>query len=386
MSPFADDVPRIAAAIDGLTTSCERMKSTITSLKEAGATTAARCTAVAARLTSTQDECSAAKVEGEALRKTHKLLSELDAVRALLAGGTTTLRRCLPMLEEIRQRMFAGKDGSGPPVSDRAAAALREVVAALADAQESEFRTWTEGGGDTLFHGARALALAPPGGLSHGVDGLERERASMEEAKSLLSDAARIDTLVAATAASAGRMAQRASLVERCHALFRTSVAARLTAELQAAIRLAAHASGAESAALLEAVAEAAATAARAARAVASIFGLLPPPDDGATSGEAGGAAASSSSSEAAAASDLAAATDAVLAKLTQAPNDAGRPAALKALGAEARDLLRRELEVVPRLVAVAHSTRGRRALGVLGEAGERLAAAALAQAGNELQ
>ena len=385
-----DCAPTAASAIDALSASSARLFQTLTDLQDKTSQTATRSTAVAKRLSAARSTLITISAEGEALRTTHEILAELDAVRTVLGGGgTASLRRCIPMLEGVRQR-------SGEAASARASAELASVLQALCSAFEAECQAWTRSGGEVLFHGARALALAPPGGLSAGVDGLERERAALSEARELLVSAERIDALSLACSSAAGSgTAKRgdqgddahssSSLVATCHALFRADADARVTAELQAANRLAAHATSAgssdESDALLQAVAEAAATAARAARAIASLYGLLPSPDDPSVPVDSGGSA------EAASASEFATATDAILAKLRSAPKDGGRPAALKAIGVDACELLRRELEASHRLVAAAHSIRGRRALGVLGEAGERLAEAALGLAeGGDLQ
>jgi hypothetical protein len=79
---------------------------------------------------------------------------------------------------------------------------------------------------------------------------------------------------------------------------------------------------------------------------------------------------------------ELAESADALLALLAMVPPtpEAGRPARLRAVATGISELLKRQLASVGVLVGAAESARGRRALAMLGEGGERLAAAVLAQ------
>ena len=385
----------IEQALSALIQSSQRMRTTIADLHAAGADHATRCTAVASRLDGARVALKVVRDDGESLRTTHKLCAELDGVGQLIGGGA--LRKCIPMLEDIARRTFNSGDDGSAPASSRAAAAFSSVVHALATALEAEWHAWTRSGCEALFHGARALALAPPGGLSAGIDGLDAARSALEQANAHLSDAERADELLALTARTSAAETPsgtpptaRNEMASKCHAIFHADVASRLTAELQTACRLAAHATStgtAEAAVLLEAVAEAAATSAKASRSVASVFGLLPPSppphEGGPDAAEAAGSAEATAQADTALTHELATATDTLLAQLRALPppTDAGRASALGALGTGACDLLRRELDISAKLISAAQGTRGRRALSVLGEAGERLAAAALTQA-----
>ena len=79
---------------------------------------------------------------------------------------------------------------------------------------------------------------------------------------------------------------------------------------------------------------------------------------------------------------ELAESADALLALLAMVPPnpEAGRPARLRAVATGISELLKRQLASAGVLVGAAESARGRRALAMLGEGGERLAAAVLAQ------
>lgn len=215
-------------------------------------------------------------------------------------------------------------------------------------------------------------------GLSAGLDGLEKPRASLERAMAMRATAERVDALqerlrAAARGAAASPTDDERSAASRTasllHALLLADCAERTKADLQMACRLAAHATAQADGdgALLEAVAEAAAAAAKAARAVASAFTLLPPPEQ--------------SDADAGAVHEMASATDALLGRLRGLPSvmDAERCAALQELGRQSSALLHRQLDAAATLADAGQSTRGRRALSMLGEAGERLAASAAA-------
>lgn len=405
----------LGATLDALQDSSARLRSSLLSIREASDVHAVRCSAVESRLDRAWSSLSKVREEGEALRSEAKLLQDIESVRKLLDGGA--LRRCVIQLEDVSRRAFAQQQKARSSSRSRSQEAVTEMVSTVARALEDEWRAWTLAGGDALFQGARALALAPPGPSPAGgglpsaaaADGLERERVALEEANTHLMDAERIDAIAVVAGVKAHASAE--PLVATCHALFREHCASRLASELRTAVRLV---DSAENSTVLEAVAEASSTASKAVRSIASVFGLLPPPpaaqskavdgsppsspspavrEDGAAAEEPptpgirrGAAEAAAIVAEAAEAKELAGFTDGLLAMLRALPPpaDKGRPAKLKALGGEASETLRRVHEASPQLISAAHSTRGRRALSVLAEAGERLASAASAQARSE--
>ena len=251
------------------------LHATVAALSDELSGYATRGLAVLEKLESARE---AVRMEGESLREAmaaSKLQGELEGVRKLLesGGSDAALRRALPMLEDIARRVEHG-EGS---VSE-AAAAFAEQVEACGCVLDKTWRSWLGSPAEVLFRGARALALQPPNNLSEGLDGLDRERAALDQAKTILALAERVDLLrVSATS------------LPRCHEALRSDCCERLSAELQVAIRLATTAHGAaDSTAVLEAIAEAAATSARAVRSLASVFVLMPPPA-GATTAEVAG-------------------------------------------------------------------------------------------------
>ena len=278
------------------------------------------------------------------------------------------------------------------PVSATAVRQLRSVIAA-ADAAVG--RTWTAflaSGAETLFHSARALTLAPPGEGADGL-GLDEERARLVEARALLNLADCVDQLLMLSRAPTGGGGGGSAppLAHRCSMQFREACTARLSSALQVAIRLATHGANApDEASVLDALAEATDKSAKAMRSLGSVFGLVPlqPPDAPAPTAAAGGAATEAApagtphDAAVALSQELAESADALLALLAMVPPapEAGRPARLRAVATGISELLKRQLASAGVLVGAAESARGRRALAMLGEGGERLAAAVLAQ------
>ena len=372
-SDQGDAMARVAAS--GLETSLSALRHTLSTLQAAGAGHAQRCSLIAEKLDHARQSLETVQAEGRSLRLMHKMLAELDAVRKLLEGGT---QRSVPILEEICKRYMLPNQ----PIHSRVAKALAEVVNVAEAKHEGEFRAWARSAGELLFAGARALALAPPGGLSEGIDGLEKERMAMDQANALFASAERIDGLRAAIRTRAhdeeADAVATSGVVIKCHTLFHADVAARVIADLQTACRLAAHAtsaSPADAAILLEAMAEASSTSAKAVRCVASVFGLVQAPP--------ASAAATAGTVSLEGIQQMATDSDALLASLRALPSaeDSARGAALRGLGSETSELMRRQLEASDQLVVAAQTVRGRRILSILGEAGERLAAAARTQA-----
>ena len=391
------EASELAPALATLLQSSSKVGTALIHLRTHAALHATRCVAAADALASARLDLRRARRENESARRTERLLGELEGARKLLDGGETSLRRCVAALEQVAQQTLpggelpmtegggeGGGDGGGEVASERAFAELVETSDALASALEREWRAWLSSGVDTLWQGARALALAPPSSHSSGPDGLDRQRGCLELARAQLETAGRVDGLLARLRAAQPAEAVTAAWTYTCHELLRSDVASRCSSELQVACRLAAHATKADDAdgggELLEAVAEAAAACAKAARAVVSVFTLLPPP---ATPAAAPAAEPPAEPTADSLVQETASATDALLSRLRAlpAPSDGKRGAALRALAAETSALLQRELAAATTLVAAAQSTKGRRALSLLGEAGERLAAAALAQA-----
>ena len=403
---------------------------------------------VLARLNGARQALVAAREDSVCLRTTYRIVSDLERVRDIMecGGGEVSLRNVGTQLEAAAYRTFqasggvaeaalprsdvyelsmAVRTGKALPVSQAAIAALTERVSAFQISLQGAWRSWLQASADMLFKGARALALQPPGNLTEGLDGLDRERAAVVQGMALLALAERADDLLAlldaaAAAAEGGGVAkprQAASIVQQALQDYRVACCERLTAELETACRLVGAHAGADPATMLEAVAEAAKTAARAARAVASVLGLLPtsaatrpygetsvPPSSGGhaagspsrspsrrpsgelqggegevgSEGEAADGDTPSPGADVMVVHELASATDELIVLLRQAPAD--QPAA-SGLRRHFDRLLRRQLDVAPRLMSVADSQRGRRVLSLLGEAGERLEQAAYSQA-----
>ena len=377
-STHARSTPPTAAmqsTLNSLLTTHESITTSLSTLRTAASIHATRSSAVADRLAAARGSLDTAKDTGKMVRLKQRFLSELDNAKSLLGGGETALRRVIAILEGVAGATI---NPSHPALSE-----LAEASTALADALDREWRAWlgSSSGAELLWQGARSLALAPPGGLSDGLDNLGRQRSSLELARSLWETAERIDKLLSRLPEESGDSGEPTN-VASCHALLQKECAQRCTADLQTANRLAAHATtiGTDdadgSSVLLEAVAEAASAAAKAARAASAVFTLLPPPE------EVEDSKASSSLQE------MSTATDGLLTKLKSLP-EAGegggssgtRGKELKTLGSETSALLRRQLDAAANLASAAQHAKGRRALSMLGEAGEKLAAAALAQA-----
>lgn len=353
-----------------------------------------QCTATADRLRAARIRLNSARTEGDQVRLTKRLLADLEAARKLCDGGEAALRRGIVSLEQVAQ---ATHPAGGAIVSERAFDELVATTDAAAAALEREWRTWltsATGGFAELWQGARALALAPPGGLSEGLDGLDGTRASLELARAHLDSAALVDALVerlrgggASDVSPSLAVAESGGWSAKLHALLRAELVGKATAGLQLACRLAAHAAT-EPEVLLDALAEASTASAKAARAVASVHSMVPPvPPPAPPPSEPTSSAPSPSapaSAEAALALEMAGASDEllVLVRALPPPSSKGdaRSAAIRKLADGATTLLRQQLDAVTRLVDAAHTVRGRRALAMLGEAGERLSSASLAQ------
>jgi exonuclease VII small subunit len=387
------------AALDSLSTTLEDLGTASNQLEESVAilhrgieTHASQGLEVLARLEAAQSSLSAARNDGAMLRKTVKVLSELEDASRVITGcqDIPGLRRCVATVEEIGRRMLGGEPTE--PVSAAACDGFSERVAACSGRHAEMWRDWLEGSADILFRGARALALQPPGGLSEGLDGLGAERAALEEAKLMLSLSERIsglselvDSTRQRTSASQPvgvpphQPATAMGFACQCYDAFRDNCSKRAVAEFQAAGRLAAGPRGADERAWLEALAEAAATASRASRALMAIFGLLPQrPSSNAFVEGAENATATGK--------ELASATDALVGSLRDLPpssSGAARVQAVRALASAMQAHLHTQIEAVPALVQAAqeHDSPARRVLSKLGEAQEKLAHEAIIQA-----
>jgi hypothetical protein len=115
---------------------------------------------------------------GDVMRLEQQLVDSIHAAVARLSGHagndpSATLRLSLQDLEELAPRIRG----------DVPLAAFAAATGALCDRVGRAWTAWLDGPtGTTLLEGARALALAPPGSLSLGVDGLEDEHAAREVA------------------------------------------------------------------------------------------------------------------------------------------------------------------------------------------------------------
>ena len=111
---------------------------------------------------------------GSELRQEAALASELERVRMALEGCSKrsagdALSRSLAALQALEPR--CGE-------SDSAGQEVVRLHTQLRSAHAAAWKDWCAHEADTFFAGARALSLQPPGELSSGVDGLERERAA----------------------------------------------------------------------------------------------------------------------------------------------------------------------------------------------------------------
>ena len=387
-------------SLGSLAAASARLQVTIGDLRDEAATHAAATLAALQALHSARGTLAAEQSEGAELRQTHKLMSEIEAARALLERGA--VEEAVRQLESVARCTF-GQNSADADVSSIAAAVqakpssadtARKLAAQAAAADVATTGEWTAfltAGAESLFHGARALTLAPPGGLSSGIDGLDGERAQLVRARGILARAERVEGLLELMRAHAKCDHDGATLVERLASSFRQFVQQRLTSELQVAQRLANYAAGGsapDSSTLLEALAEASEKASKVVRSLGAVFGLLALPEPTAAPGGASAqpptSPTSAPPSEAVLATqELAGESDALLAQLSALPRpaDPKRPTVLRGVGTATCELLGKQLEAASSLVGAAESARGRRALSMLGEGGERLAAAVRAQA-----
>lgn len=402
----------LPSILESLSSSSDRLRAKLQELHGEAVAHAGSSLSGLQELRATREALMAERRDGGALLTTHQLAGELQALQRVLDSSGAVASDLLPAvskLESVARRTY-GVDAAAAhsvlmtalvdavrrnevhPVSATAVRQLRSVITA-ADAAVG--RTWTAflaSGAETLFHSARALTLAPPGEGAEGL-GLDDERARLVEARALLNIADCVDQLLMLSRAPTGGGGGGSAppLAHRCSMQFRSACTARLSSALQVAIRLAAHgASAPDEASVLDALAEATDKSAKAMRSLGSVFGLVPlqPPDAPAPTAAAGGAATEAApagtphDAAVALSQELAEGADALLALLAIVPPtpEAGRPARLRAVATGISELLKRQLASAGVLVGAAESARGRRALAMLGEGGERLAAAVLAQ------
>lgn len=406
----------LPSVLESLSSSSDRLRARLQELHGEAVAHAGSSLSGLQELRATREALMAERRDGGALLTTHQLAGELQALQRVLDSSGAVASDLLPAvskLESVARRTY-GVDASAHsvlmtalvdavrrnevhPVSATAVRQLRSVIAA-ADAAVG--RTWTAflaSGAETLFHSARALTLAPPGEGADGL-GLDEERARLVEARALLNIADCVDQLLMLSRAptgggytGGGGGGSALPLAHRCSMQFRAACTARLSSALQVAIRLATHGANApDEASVLDALAEATDKSAKAMRSLGSVFGLVPlqPPDAPAPTAAAGGAATEAApagtphDAAVALSQELAESADALLALLAMVPPnpEAGRPARLRAVATGISELLKRQLASAGVLVGAAESARGRRALAMLGEGGERLAAAVLAQ------
>lgn len=115
---------------------------------------------------------------GDVMRREQQLVDSIHAAVARLNGHTgagsdpsAALRLSLRDLEELAPRVY----GVAPH------AAFASATHTLCDRLGRAWAAWLDGPeASTLLDGARALALAPPGSLSVGVDGLEDEHSARQ--------------------------------------------------------------------------------------------------------------------------------------------------------------------------------------------------------------
>ena len=408
----------LPSVLESLSSSSDRLRARLQELHGEAVAHAGSSLSGLQELRATREALMAERRDGGALLTTHQLAGELQALQRVLDSSGAVASDLLPAvskLESVARRTY-GVDASAAhcvlmtalvdavrrnevhPVSATAVRQLRSVIAA-ADAAVG--RTWTaflaRSGAETLFHSARALTLAPPGEGADGL-GLDEERARLVEARALLNLADCVDQLLMLSRAptggghtGGGGGGSAPPLAHRCSMQFRAACTARLSSALQVAIRLATHGANApDEASVLDALAEATDKSAKAMRSLGSVFGLVPlqPPDAPAPTAAAGGAATEAApagtphDAAVALSQELAESADALLALLAMVlpTPEAGRPARLRAVATGISELLKRQLASAGVLVGAAESARGRRALAMLGEGGERLAAAVLAQ------
>jgi len=133
---------------------------------------AAARAALAAAFASHDDQ----RQTGDTLRREQQLVDAVGSAAARLRGGADDpagFRLCLHTLEGLAPRCNA--EGDAPRT------ALASATRALGERLGQVWLVWLDGpDAATLLDGARSLALAPPGSLSLGVDGLEEEHAAKQ--------------------------------------------------------------------------------------------------------------------------------------------------------------------------------------------------------------
>ena len=291
---------------------------------------------------------------GDVLRAGRKLRQEV-ALSSAVIRVRTSLEACgnRNASDELLRNLGRLRTLDAAPEVARLRGQLRKALnAALSDwiAQEAE----------VFFAGARALSLLPPGELSSGVDGLERERTAHQTVARLFEVAAEADR----DAAQCGGD----SAAYECRNILCEEASRRLAEGLAVASRLATQAGNADPEVALLAFAEAAGAAGKAARSVSSGFGALPPAaaDDDALDSE-----------DAALLKALADQASALLERvnaLDTPPSGSSWAAAAAELGA----LAKRHRAAAAELVRACQTSRGRRALGRVAEATESIEQAAL--------
>jgi len=133
--------------------------------------------------------------QGDAARREAQLVETINAALARLNGRVNTgsdeaesFRLTIHTLDQLQPRIAV----SGSMAQEAFSTAVQSLCTQLG----RHWASWLDGPDALrLLDGARALALAPPAGLSLGVDGLEDEHAAHETAQRLIRLCLRADAL-----------------------------------------------------------------------------------------------------------------------------------------------------------------------------------------------
>lgn len=388
----ADHTKPLAAQLAALKQADKRLHSSLSTLCTEATVRSVGAAAVRATLEHDRATYTELQSNGVVMRHERSLLAVIDAVMVRLRPDALSTppktphdrREAVAHLERamLSAEAVAKKLGAEESASESVLRAFGSLCQSLAAPVDGAWRGWLQcDEAATLFRGARALALQPPGDLAAGLDGLERERAALGAAREQQALAAQLDALrgdgncpradTTASGPGAGARSGDASALfgERLGA----DVTERVSMQLRLASRLTATGNDHASAgAILSALAEGAIAAAKAARAAASVFGLLAP----AGAVEGGGKDATDEH----AAGELRQMAAEIEAQLLALERLEGRVDAreLQSLAAALGNCYARQLRAAAHFVACAKGARGRRLLSKLAEVGERLEQAAL--------
>ena len=362
------DVRTLSAQLSALSQAEKKFSQNLSTLCDLAASHAASATAAQSELTTATAAHAAVVARVDMHSAARALLSSVDqAARKLAAVGdkTTELAQAVDAAEDAASQVRSSAVAEcGTAAVDALSALLRDLGAAL-DGSWARWLISTDA--KTLFQGARALALQPPGDLASGVDGLQAERMALATLREHQALAARMDALEAGAGACGASQRWYNGLFSNC--------VARTREDLRVACDQALVGGQAPQSVFLAALAEAAGTAAKAHRAASSVFALLTPStEESAEGAPLVGLAGSTGLDEAESielAREFTAAMDAKQTELQQ-QLVLSSASASRAFAEELGAVLKRQQGASDVLVTCALTPRGRRALSRVAEATER--------------